>query len=60
MKSLDGGSWVDLFGVVFLIRLIASLFHCPPLTNAEAGLWMATIASFAATNISGPKGPGQA
>ena len=60
MKSLDGGSWVDLFGLVFLIRLIASLFHCPPLTMAEAGIWGTTIAAFAASNIGKPKGPGPA
>jgi len=57
MKSLDGGSWVDLFGIVFLIRLVAAMFRFPPLTNAEAGLWMVTISAFAATNIGGGSGP---
>lgn len=55
MQSLSGGSWVDLFGAVVLIRLVAPLFHLPPMTYAEAGVWSATIASFAATNIGGPK-----
>ena len=55
LPSLDGGSWVDLFGVVMLVRLIAPLFRFPPMTMAEAGIWGATIASFAATNIGGPK-----
>jgi hypothetical protein len=55
MPSLDGGSWVDLFGTVMLVRLLAPLFHLPPMNVAEAGTWAATIASFAATNIGGPK-----
>jgi hypothetical protein len=55
LPSLDGGSWVDLFGLVMLVRLIAPLFHLPPMTMAEAGTWGATIASFAATHIGGPK-----
>lgn len=55
LPSLDGGSWIDIFGVVVLVRLIAPLFHFAPMTMAEAGVWSATIASFAATNIGGPK-----
>jgi hypothetical protein len=53
LPSLDGGSWVDLFGVAILLRLLAPLFHLPPMNGAEAGTWAATIASFAATNIGG-------
>jgi len=56
MFYLKGSDWVDLFGIVFLIRLIAVLFHFPPLTMAEAGMWASTIASFAYTNTNGPKG----
>jgi len=55
LPSLDGGSWVDMFGVVMLVRLLAPLFHLPAMNAAEAGTWAATIASFAATNIGGPK-----
>jgi hypothetical protein len=55
MKSLDGGTWVDIFGAIVLIRMIAPLFKLPPMNMAEAGIWSATIASFAATNIGGPK-----
>jgi len=55
VKSLDGGTWVDLFGVVFLVRLLAVLFHFPPLTMAEAGIWGTTIASFSWYNTNGPK-----
>jgi hypothetical protein len=51
LPSLDGGSWVDLFGITFLVRLWMPLFHYPPMNGAEAGIWAATIASFAATNI---------
>ena len=57
MRRLNGGDFVDLFGVVMLIRLLAPLFHMPPMNAAEAGTWAATIASFAATNIGGPKAP---
>ena len=55
MKQLSGGTWVDLFGAVVLTRLIAPLFHLPPMNASEAAVWSATIASFAATNIGGPK-----
>lgn len=57
MKALDGGTWVDMFGFVTLVRLVCPLFHLPPMTLAEAGVWSATIAAFAATNIGGPKAP---
>jgi hypothetical protein len=55
LPSLDGGSWVDLFGIVIILRLLAVFAHFPPLTLAEAGIWGTTIASFAASNIGGPK-----
>jgi hypothetical protein len=55
MYEIKGGTWVDVFGAVILIRLIAPLFHLPPMTMAEAGVWGTTIVSFAATNIGGPK-----
>lgn len=57
MKSLDGGTWVDMFGAIVLIRLVLPLFHFPPLTYAEAGVWSTTIASFAYSNMGG--GPKQ-
>jgi hypothetical protein len=55
MFKISGNQWVDVFGMVVLARLIAPLFHLPPMNMAEAGVWSATIASFAATNIGGPK-----
>jgi len=55
MKSLDGGTWVDLFGAVFIIRLLAPLFHLPAMNLAEAGVWGTTIASFAYSNTGTPK-----
>lgn len=55
MLNFDGGQWVDLFGVVFIIRLMAVLWHFPPLTLAESGMWAATISSFAYSNTQGPK-----
>jgi hypothetical protein len=57
MKSLDGGTWVDLFGAVFIIRLLGPVFHLPPMNGSEAGIWMATISSFAySNNKGGPNG----
>lgn len=53
LPSLDGGSWVDLFGVVILARLLGPLFHLPPMTAAEAGTWASTIAAFAYSNRPG-------
>lgn len=50
MFNFDGGTWVDVFGLVFIIRLLAVLWHFPPLTMAEAGLWGVTIGSFAYSN----------
>lgn len=55
LPSLDGGSWVDLFGIIIILRLLAVLIHFPPLTMAEAGIWGTTICSFAVSNIGGPK-----
>jgi hypothetical protein len=55
MFNLDGGDWVDIFGVVILARVIAVFWHFPPLTMAEAGLWSVTIGSFAYSNTKGPK-----
>lgn len=55
LPSLDGGSWVDLFGLAILVRLLAPLFHLPAMNAAEAGTWAATIASFAYSNTGTPK-----
>lgn len=55
MFNIKGNEWVDLFGVVFIARLLAVLWGFPALTLAEAGIWGTTIASFAATKFGGPK-----
>lgn len=55
MFNLDGGEWIDIFGIVYIIRLLLVLAKLPPLTMAEAGLWSVTIASFAYSN-GGPRG----
>jgi len=54
MKSLDGGIWVDIFGLVFIIRLLAPLFHQPAMNLAEAGVWGATISAFSYSNTNRP------
>lgn len=54
--NLDGGTWIDIFGVVILARVLAVFWHFPPLTMAEAGLWSVTIGSFSMYNtFGGPK-----
>ena len=53
--KLEGGTWVDIFGVVFIARLLAVLWGLPPLTLAEAGIWGTTISAFAYSNSQGPK-----
>ncbi len=55
MFYLKGSDWVDLFGLVFLARLVLVLWHFPPLTMPEASLWAATISAFAYSNTQGPK-----
>ena len=50
MIQLKGGTYVDVFAVVFIIRLLAPLKGFPQMNAAEAGMWAATIASFAYTN----------
>jgi hypothetical protein len=55
LLSVDGGLYVDAMCLVIIARLIAVLFHCPPLTGSEAGLWGVTIATYGYTT-KGPKG----
>ena len=54
LLSLDGGLYIDAFAVVMIVRLIAPMFHAPAMTYAEAGVWAATISSFAYSK-GGPK-----
>ena len=54
--SIDGGTWVDIFAVVFIIRLLAPLKGFAPMTNSEAGIWATTIMSFSYNNTNRPKG----
>ena len=53
--NFDGGQWVDLFGLVFVIRLLAVFWNFPALSTAEAGMWGVTLASFAYYKTKGPK-----
>jgi len=52
--SIDGGLYIDAFAIVFIVRLLAPLRGFPPVSNAEAGLWAATISAFAYSG-KGPK-----
>lgn len=53
--SVRGGLFVDLFALVFVVRLLAPLKGFPALNVAEAGMWAATISAFAYSNGGGPK-----
>jgi len=53
--SIDGGLFVDAFAIVFLVRLLGPLRGYPAMNAPEAGMWAATIAAFAASNIGGPR-----
>ena len=54
--DIKGGTFVDLFAVVFLVRLLGPLWHLPAINIAEATFWSATVESFAATKIGGSNG----
>jgi hypothetical protein len=45
--SVKGGLWVDMFAIAVLLRLLGPFKGFPAMTPQEAGLWAATIASFA-------------
>lgn len=53
--SVDGGLYLDLMCIVIVVRLLAVLKGYAPMTNAEAGIWAATIATFGASQFKGPK-----
>ena len=54
--DIKGGTFVDLFAVVFLVRLLAPLWHLPAINMSEATFWSMTIGAFAATKIGGSNG----
>lgn len=55
--NVKGGLYVDCFAVVMLVRLLGPLKGYPAMTPAEAGMWAATIAAYAAGSVGG--GPRQ-
>jgi hypothetical protein len=54
--SVDGGIYIDAMCIVIVVRLLAVLKGYAPMTNAEAGLWSVTIATYGAGKFKGPKG----
>ena len=54
LASMKGGLYVDLFAIAVLLRLLGPLKGYPSMTIQEAGLWAATIGSFAFSG-NGPK-----
>jgi hypothetical protein len=57
LLSVDGGLYVDAMCIVIIVRLIAVLKGYAPMTNAEAGIWGATIATYGTGKFRGPKNP---
>jgi len=53
LLSVDGGLYVDFMCVAVIIRLLAVLWRFPPMSNAEAGLWGVTIATYGYTTKGG-------
>jgi len=51
--QFKGGTYVDLFAIVFILRLLGPFKGYPAMNPSEAGMWAATIAAFAYSN---PKG----
>jgi hypothetical protein len=45
--DVKGGTFVDLFALIFMVRLIGPLWHLPAININEATFWSATIAAFA-------------
>lgn len=52
--DVKGGTFVDVFALIFMVRLCGPLWHLPAINISEATFWSATIAAFAYGN-SGPK-----
>lgn len=53
--DLHGDSWLALFTLVTIIRIIMAAFKYPPVTMAEAAAYSSCVAAFAASNIGRPK-----
>jgi hypothetical protein len=56
LVKVPGSLYVDLFGLVMVVRLLAVLKGFPPLTVSEAAVWGTTVGSLAYYNTNGPKG----
>jgi hypothetical protein len=54
LVKVPGGLYVDLFGLVMVVRLLAVLKGFPPVSAAEAAVWGTTVGSLAYSN-GGPK-----
>ncbi len=52
--DIKGSLYVDLFGIVMMIRLLAVIKGFPPLSASEAAVWGSTIGSLAYSN-GGPR-----
>ena len=50
LATIRGGLYVDAFGLVMIVRLLAPLKGYAPMTPAEAGMWAATIAAYGYSN----------
>jgi len=53
--DLHGDSWLAIFTLVLIIRIILAAFKYPSVTMAEAAAYASCVTAFAATNIGKPK-----
>ncbi len=54
LVNVPGSLYVDLFGIVIMLRLLAVLKGFPPLSVSEAAVWGTTVGSLAYSN-GGPR-----
>jgi hypothetical protein len=52
--DIKGGTFVDLFALIFMVRLCGPLWRLPAISIAEATFWASTIGAFAISH-GGPK-----
>jgi hypothetical protein len=55
LVDLHGDTWLAMFTLVMITRIIMAAFRHPPITMAEAAAYASCVTAFAATNIGKPR-----
>lgn len=53
--DLHGDTWLAMFTLVLIVRIVMAAFRFPPVTLAESAAYASCVTAFAATNIGKPK-----